>query len=1146
MKLDLSKTEIRLSHYNKISLQEIKCWKTKSSCHVNCVLKMPFINQFRYVPFLMLILLEACHSKPSDLSSSKPLFTLLPASQTHIDFANQLTEGLNTNVLMYEYFYNGGGVAIGDVNGDGLQDIYFSGNMVDNKLYLNKGNMKFEDITDEANVQGRPGPWKTGVTMADVNGDGKTDIFVCYSGKLSGIKRVPQLFINLGNDKNGIPHFKDEASQYGLTDSLYSTQAYFFDYDRDGDLDLLLLNHHPKRISNLDETSIDSLINKEDMQAGIRLFRNDNNHFVDVTKESGLLNSTLNYNLSAGIADINNDGWPDIYISNDYLVPDHLYINNHDGTFIDQLQQQLGHTSEASMGNNISDINNDGLPDIFTLDMLPEDNHRQKLLSTPDSYTLFDRNLKVGFYYQYTRNMLQLNNGNGSFSEIGQLAGISNTDWSWSPLFADYDNDGWKDLFITNGYPRDYTNMDFLNYMNSKLENKSGGVFRQDLLNILKQMPSSDIMSYFFKNNGNLIFSNVSRQWGIDSFSNSNGAAYADLDNDGDLDLVVNNIDKPAFIYRNETNDKLNHYLEINLRGSGKNTQGIGAKIYVYTKGKEQYLEQMPARGYESSVSPVLHFGLGKDTLLDSLKIIWQSGKMQELKNIKANRFITLNENDADKINVSVAKPPSLFNEIKSPVSYKNTVTNINDFKRQPLMVNPISFSSPCIAKGDVNGDKMEDVYVGGGIGQPGTLYIQQKNGSFIKKDEPDFNLDKMSEDVDALFFDANGDGFEDLYVVSGGYDNYAPNDSLLQDRLYINDGKGNFKKSTNSLPEMHVSKSCVRVNDINDDGFPDLFVGGRVIPGNYPEVPESYILINDGKGHFADQTATIAPELQHIGMVTDAVWIDLNGDHKQDLIVVGEWMPVTVFINMNSKLTNKTKSYFDEIYSGWWNKILAEDMNNDGKIDLVIGNLGLNSQCKASDQQPAEMYYKDFDGNGTIDPILCFYIQGKSYPYLSRDELINQLSGMAQKFPYYKDYADATINDIFTKEQLKGAKHLQANELATCYFERGNDGRFHKKSLPTEVQFSPVFTITALDYDKDGNKDLLLCGNIHHARLRFGNYDANYGILLKGDGKGNFKYINQQQSGFRLRGDVRSVISINNKLLFGINQQEMECYRLR
>ena len=1079
-------------------------------------------------------------------NSGDALFTLLPAEKTNIDFSNTLTEGLNTNVLLYEYFYNGGGVAVGDVNNDGLQDIYFSGNMSPNKLYLNKGKMQFDDITGVAGVEGRPGPWKTGVCMADVNGDGRLDIYVCYSGILPGRKRVNQLFINQGNDNAGVPLFSEEAEKYGLADSGYSTQAFFFDFDKDGDLDMLLLHHNPHNLPVLDETGTAIQIKQPVPTIGVRLFKNEKNHLTDITETTNINSSALTYGLGAGISDINGDGWPDIYISNDYGVPDYLYINNKNGTFTNQLQSSLGHISQFSMGNAVADVNNDARPDIFTLDMLPEDNHRQKLLFAPDNYEKFDVLLRSGFYYQYMRNMLHINNGNNTFSEVGQLAGISNTDWSWSPLFADFDNDGWKDLFVTNGYLRDYTNMDFIKYMNEFTQSK-GRLQRQDVLDIVQQMPASNVVNYLFKNNTGLTFSNVSTQWGINIPSNSNGAAYADLDNDGDLDLIVNNINQPAFIYQNETSSKpANHYLEVKLEGQGQNTQGIGASVTAYCKAKKQYLEQMPSRGYQSSVSPVLHFGIGEDANVDSLRIVWQSGQQQLLTNIKANQIISIKETDAQNIIKATTPETSLFTETSSPIAYTNKNNVVNDFKRQALMVNPQSFSGPCMVTGDANGDGLGDIYAGGGSGQPGELYLQQKGGTFTKKPEPVFEADKQSEDADAVFFDANGDGFADLYVVSGGYGSYAPADPLLQDRLYINDGKGNFTKAAGALPAMLVSKSCVRVNDVNGDGFPDLFVGGRVIPGRYPETPQSYLLVNDGKGHFTDQIAALAPTLQKVGMVTDAAWIDLNGDNKNDLVVVGEWMPVTVLINVNGKLENKTKDYFDKEYSGWWNKISVGDFNKDGKKDLIIGNLGLNSQCKATDAQPAELYYKDFDNNNYVDPILCFYIQGKSYPYVSRDELLTQINGLRKKFTDYKSYADATIEDVLTPEQLSGSNHLKANYLGTAYFQMGANGKFKEMELPVQAQFSPVFTVTQLDYDKDGNTDILLCGNMNHARLRFGKYDANYGMLLHNDGKGNFTYINQVQSGLNVKGDVRSVIEANNTLIFGINQTATKAYKLK
>jgi len=1087
------------------------------------------------------------------------LFTLLPAEKTKIDFNNTLTEGLNTNVLMYEYFYNGGGVAVGDVNGDGLDDIYFTGNMVSNKLYLNKGNMQFEDITAAASVAGREGPWKTGVTMADVNGDGLLDIYVCYSGSVSPDKLKNQLFINKGANANGVPQFEEKAEQYGLANSSTSTQAAFFDYDRDGDLDMFLLNHNPKALPILDESSTAEILKKEDPSAGSRLFRNNMQAggqpvFEDVTTKAGIRSSALSYGLGIGVADINLDGWPDLYISNDYSAPDFLYINNKNGTFTDVIDAGIGHTSHSSMGNEIADFNNDGLPDIFTLDMLPEDNRRQKLLVGLDNYELFDFNVRIGFHHQYMRNMLQLNKGvigtagksaTPVFSEIGQLSGVSNTDWSWAPLFADYDNDGWKDLFITNGNLRDFTNMDFVKYMGDHLKRKEGQVRREDILELVYQMPSSNMTNYLYRNNKDLTFKNVATSWGLGQVSNSGGAAYADLDNDGDLDLIVNNINLPAFIYQNEGSKQLkNHYLKLKLEGEGRNTSGTGAKIIIYQHGEQQYLEQMPTRGYQSSVSPVLHFGLGEKAAIDSLKIVWLSGKQEKLVNPKADQLLTLSEKNAKgNLVVPVGETP-IFNPVQSPVVYKNPVNKINDFKRQPLMVNALSFSSPSLTKADVNGDNLEDIYVSGGFGEAGKLFLQQKNGSFIPKPNPAFETDKQSEDTDAAFFDANGDGLLDLYVVSGGYANFLPEDVLLQDRLYINDGKGNFTKKTDALPKMLFSKSCARVADFNGDGKPDLFVGGRVIPGRYPEAPRSYILINNGKGQFTDQTAAIAPELERIGMVTDAVWADMNGDKKPDLVVVGEWLPVTVLVNNGGKLSNKTADYFEKSYSGWWNKILADDFNGDGKTDLVVGNIGLNTQCKASDEEPVEMVYKDFDDNGSIDPILSFYIQGKSYPYVTRDEMLDQMSIMRTRFQDYKSYAEATVTDIFTKEELEGAQHLKSNFLKTAYFESNASGKLKEKMLPMEVQSSPVYTITALDYDLDGKKDLLFCGNSSRARLRFGKYDANYGTLLHGDGKGNFTYIPQNKSGFMLKGDVRSVIQVGNTLLFGVNQQEMKAYK--
>ncbi|QJW89738.1 VCBS repeat-containing protein [Spirosoma taeanense] len=1096
---------------------------------------------------------KSSNSSPGQQSaapSGPPLFTLLSPDQTGVTFANNLNEGLNTNVMMYEYFYNGGGVAVGDLNNDGLEDLYFTANMTPNKLYLNKGNMQFADVTMQAGAGGGENPWKTGVTMADVNGDGKLDIFISRSGTIRPENRLPELLINDGPDANGVPHFTDRTAQYGLDRPVQSTQAVFFDYDRDGDLDLFQLNHNPRLLPILDPSATAAIMEKPNPEIGVRLYKNTGNHFTDVTDRAGLSSSALSYGLGVGVSDLNNDGWPDLYVSNDYGVPDYLYLNNQNGTFRNALKTSVGHTSNFSMGNDVADVNNDSRPDIMTLDMLPEDNRRQKLLLAPDNYDKYALSVESGFHHQTMRNMLQVNNGDGTFREVGQLAGISNTDWSWAPLFADYDNDGWKDLYITNGYVRDYTNQDFLKYMNDFMQSRPTNPSREDILELVHKMPSSNVANYMFRNRGgdgagDVSFANVGAAWGLTQVSNSTGAAYADLDNDGDLDLVTNNTNQPAFVFRNEASAQLkHHYLGVTLIGSGANTQGLGTRVTLYRAGRQQFLEQMPTRGYQSSVSPRLHFGLGTDPVIDSLRVVWPGGNQQLLTSVKADQLLTLKESEARSSYRGERAVPALFREAKSPINHTYPVSKVNDFKRQPLLVSSQSFVGPCLAKADVNADGLEDVYAGGSSGQAGVLFIQQPNHQFSRQPQAAFDSDKASEDADAVFLDANGDSFPDLYVCSGGYGNFQPNDPRLQDRLYLNDGKGNFTKSANALPAMRTSTSCARVADVNGDGRPDLFVGGRVVPGRYPETPRSYLLVNNGKGQFTDQTAKLAPALAQIGMVTDAAWTDLNGDRKPELVVVGEWMPIAIFSQADGQFTDKTSQYFEKEYRGWWNKLLVDDLNGDGRPDLVVGNQGLNTQCRASEQEPAELVYKDFDNNGKIDPILCLYVQGKSYPHASRDELLDQVSMLRQRFTNYDSYANATLTDVFTADELKDAKKLTANQLKTTLLVSTPAGKFVEKPLPLAAQVAPVFTLTPLDYDQDGQKDLLLCGNTTQARLRFGRADANYGVLLRGDGRGGFTAVPQAQAGFRLTGDVRSVMPVGNTLLFGINQQPVQAYQ--
>jgi hypothetical protein len=1070
------------------------------------------------------------------------LFTLLSSSRTGIDFANTLTETDTQNLLNYIYFYNGGGVAIGDINGDGLPDILLTGNQMPTRLYLNKGNFKFEDITESSGLSKATG-WCTGATMADVNGDGKLDIYICRSGDKDPEKRRNLLFINNGNNT-----FTEEAKKYGLDDDGYSTQAVFFDYDKDGDLDMFLINHSLKQYSTDIFESV-YLRQDHDPDFACKLYRNDNGRFHDVSKEAGITSNLLTFGLGVAVSDVNNDGWPDIYVSNDFNEPDYLFMNNGNGTFTEKLSKSMDEVPLSSMGSDFADINNTGYTDLMTLDMLPESNHDQKMHSGTDNFNDFQFLFKSGFYYQYKRNMLQKNNGDGTFSEIGQFSGVSNTDWSWSALFADFDNDGYKDLFITNGVVHDLNNMDFVKYQSNILAQQRFGNTNSSPADMEKKMPAVIIPNYIFKNAGDYRFSNKIKDWGLDQSSVSSGAAYADLNNDGGMDLVVNNINQKAFVYKNNAPviDKQNAWLKVKFQGSPKNTFGIGSKVKVYCKGNLYYQEQFPVRGFQSSVDMVLNFGLGRHDMADSVVVIWPDDKMQKLTRVKARQILTVKWTDAPLKWKADTVHKQYFKSSKAP-DFVHKEPNFNDFTVQPLMPNYLSRQGPCLAKADINGDGREDIFVGGAKGQPGKMYIQQADGSFVYKPDPAIEKDSLGEAVKAEFIDVNNDGKPDLYIANGGY-GFNEKDPLFQDHIYVNDGKGNFISSPNALPPMLYSKGCVKAADINGDGAMDLFVGGRVVPGKYPVAPQSMILLNDGKGHFRDATKQVCPELANIGMVTDAVWIDLNGDKQPDLVVVGEWMPIKVFINHKGKLIDESSKYIRFPSNGLWNTVYAADLNGDGKPDLIVGNIGLNTQFKISPQQPMSVCYKDFDSNGSIDPILCYYIDGVNYPAPAKDDLLEQIPVLKNKFPDYASYADATLQDIFTPEQLKDAITLKAETAETVYLENDGNKGFKLKKLPLEAQYSPVYSIVSIDANHDGKPDLVLTGNNAWTRIKFGRYEANHGILLLNDGEGNFRYVPQNISGFNLRNDIRSAVTINTsagqQIIFGANDAPLKAYTL-
>ncbi|RIW18552.1 RNA-binding protein [Algoriphagus lacus] len=1066
-------------------------------------------------------------SKPSD-----PLFRLLDAGSTGITFTNPIEENLNLNVLMYEYLYNGGGVAVGDLNQDGLDDIYFSANIGSNQLYLNQGNLKFKDITQASGASGRPGPWKTGVVLVDINGDKKLDIYLCHSGALMPEKRKNELFVNQGNDAAGIPQFKEMAEDYGIASESTTTSAAFFDYDLDGDLDLFLLNHNTKSIQNHDASVTKKLL-AEKHEAGSQLFENRNGKFLEVTEKAGISSSSLSYGLGVSVADVNADGWPDIYIGNDYSMPDYLYINQKNGKFRDEIQSRLDNVSHFSMGNDIADINNDGLLDIFTLDMLPEDNKRQKLLLSPDNFEMFQLNLDRGFYYQYMRNMLHVNAGDGTFQEVGQLSGISNTDWSWSALFSDLDLDGWKDLYVTNGYLRDYNNQDFLKYMDNYVRTAGGQLKREDLLNLVKSMTSSNLKNYTFQNQGDLTFENVSTSWGIAENGNSNGAAYSDLDNDGDLDLVVNNINSPAFVYENLAMQKQKgNYLKIQLEGEGQNTLGQGALVKVFLEGKIQVQEQNLYRGFQSSVSPSLVFGLGKSSKADSVHVIWPGGKLSKLSGIKANESVTIPQVEAGKISgQKIEKAQALLVKAEKITLPKSQ--EVNDFKRQPLLSFSVSGNGKALVAEDFNGDGKSDLFVGGGAGISGRLFFGQGSGQFGRPDSTAFASAALAEDSDALAIDANGDGFLDLLVGSGGVHQFSIGDEQLQDRLYLNDGKGKFTFSPNSLPKEAFPTGSLLTHDFSGDGISDIFVGGRIIPGQYPTSPGGRIWIGDGKGSFTDQTADLAPDFKNLGMITDSGLADLNGDGQAELILVGDAMSVTVFAKSGQSWQNVTAQYFEMPQVGFWSDLLVGDWDKDGKPELFIGNHGNNSQLRASDKEPMELLYKDFDSNGSVDAILSYYIQGEKYPSPSRDEVLGQVLFLKKRYLDFKSFSEVKMDELFTPDERKDARSIFINRLETSYFVLDQSGKFQAKPLPLSAQYSPVFAASTDDLNGDGNPDLVFGGNLYDTKLKFGRYDANHGSVFLGDGKGGFQSVSPTQSGVSQKGELRKIVGVAEYLLF-------------